>query len=139
MKASEHGGHVPAFVGMWSYNRPGREVWRNDYFDTKEEAIEAGRLEYGAEAAFEVALFSEHAVAGPDASRILERVSERAYEEAGEIAGEFLCGVPRAAVAELDAELTRVFAAWLTKHAEWPTFGTVERIENVTPAAPTAA
>jgi putative DNA primase/helicase len=41
----------------------------------------------------------------------------------------------RKADAELDAELGRVFAAWLTKYSLWPTCGLIGNIERIEPEA----
>lgn len=133
MRASEHGGRAPDFVGRWSFNQSS-DVWAHDHFATKEEAIAAGREYYGGEG-FEVGLGAEVHVSGLDAHSVLERVAERAYEDSGEVAEDFLGHVPKEAVAELDAELGRVLAAWLTKHDEWPAFSAIERIEKVPPHA----
>lgn len=133
MKASEHNPlQVPTFVGQWMHCR-NSDVWNSDSFPTKEEAIADGRECYGDDAGFRVGQGAEARVFPPDADAVIERMAERVYDHYGECSESFLSTVSKEARAELDAELNRVVAAWLTKHGEWPAFGDIVNIESVEP------
>lgn len=128
MKASEHG--IP-FVQRWYWTpREDAERWRHGPFSDKHDAILDGQL--NADGVFYVGSVSEPDVVGPCAESVLERAALRLYDECGEVA-EDCFEADAAARAELDAELTRVFAAWLTKHELWPTCGLIENIDRVEP------
>lgn len=135
MRASEHGGRVPEAVGSWSFN-DGGDVWRNEFFPTREGAIAAGRGYYGGGVAFDVGLAAEVRLAAPDASDVIESLAESACDRVGDVADEYLYRLPPGARAELDAELRRAVAAWLTKHDLWPQFFTFDRVERVPPPEP---
>ncbi len=129
MKASEHG--IP-FVQRWYWTpREDDERWKYGPFSDKHDAIFDGQL--NADGAFYVGSVSEPDVTGPCAEGVIERAASCLYDECGEVAEDFLDSVTAAARAELDAELTRVFAAWLTRHSLWPTCGLIENIERVEP------
>lgn len=143
----------------WMCNgNPSSEVWdASEYYDTKEEAIQAGTKslnEYlanpdkdydqydvlgctydvdidGTPTAFAVAqIFCP--TFGIDTESILESIQENAYSEGGEFSEGYLDGVTRAQEAELEEQLNAVFSAWSDKYNHHPNFYNVGHIEIVT-------
>lgn len=130
MKASDYGiPHEP----RWYWTRhEDDEVWRNGPFSDKADAISDGR---GCAQTFYVGCVAEADFAGPEASEVLDSAAGSLYDACGEVGSECFDSdnVTKEAEAELDAELKKVFANWLTKHALWPQVGTIENIERIEP------
>lgn len=129
----------------WIYNIGKTDIWRNDEeFETKEEAIEAGRIEtvktnrdnlnYGSNfqhKSFEVGRSELCSPNGVDVDDILENIIQNAYDEVGEVAQDYLDDVTDEHRAELEEKLNDVFFEWMKKYNYEPTFFKVEAIETI--------
>jgi hypothetical protein len=134
MKASEHG--IP-FTPQWFWSESDNcETWTNGPYPTKEAAIRDG--EPNADGVFYVGEVEEADISAPDAHSAIERAACSLSDQCGEISDDEF-DAPAEAIAELDRELEKVFAAWLTKHGLWPTCGAIVNIERVEPQAEGAA
>jgi hypothetical protein len=126
MKASEHG--IP-HVQRWYWTpREDDERWKYGPFSDKHDAILDGQL--NTDGAFYVGSVSEPDVTEPTAEEVLRLATNNLYDDCGEVA-EDCFEADAAARAELNGELRRVFAEWLTKHGLWPTCGLIENIERI--------
>ena len=143
----------------WMCNgHPDSDVWdAYDYYNTKEEAIQAGTkalnefltnpaidydqydvlgCEYdldveGTPTAFAVAqLFCP--TFGINTGYLLESIQEDAYSEGGEFSEGYLDDVTNEQEAELEAQLNAVFSAWSDKYNHHPNFYNVGHIEIIT-------
>lgn len=122
-------------IGKWTVSTSSDLFNGADYFDTKQEAIDFGRLEYK-----EYVFVNEFYVGQiqsvslgvcVDTDSILERINESMCDEFGELAGDYLMRTDPEHDAELEEELTKVIVNWIEKHNYQPTFFTVESIEKV--------
>ena len=82
----------------WMFNLNGSEIWMGDQFDTREEAISAGReqaIEEQEEAfcndSFKIGQIKEVPVCGVDVDDILMNVSENTTNDVGEVGEDYLC------------------------------------------------
>jgi hypothetical protein len=131
--------------GKWTFADVGEEIWNNEDFDTREEAIEAGfeymKDEYYAEYGtndilsgtvieFEVGQCSIH-VPHVCVDYIVNQLQEDAYEECGEVAEDFLCNVTKGEVKILEERLNDVVRAWLEDMREEPNFYSITNIETI--------
>lgn len=115
---------------QWMYNFGDAEHWdESEYFDTKEEAIEAGRLEaiYRGEDEFQVGQIISFTPT-IDAEEVLERIGENAYDKS-EYAEDYLCNLPKSEIDELQEMLDKVLEEWLTKTNNQPTFFNISNSE----------
>ena len=89
------------------------------FFATKEAAIAAAPGELGLQPgdAFWVGRAKRWRCSDVDAYRVLEHEQEKAGDDCGDFAEDYLEGVTKEQRAELQAELTAVFAAWLKRHS----------------------
>lgn len=136
---------------MWVCDLTGEDTWSScEYFDTKDEAIQAGRkvakqwnstceTEYYVEDLFGVYLeegekissFSvgqcKRAVLGIDIDSFLEQISEDVFEQCGECAEGYLSDVKE----EDKKELLELIYNWFQRKDYMPTCYTVENIDCV--------
>lgn len=121
----------------WMYELPNEERWSScdDGYDTKEEAIQAGREfmreEYPDYDSFEVGKKVIPVIPSINAYSILETTSENMYWDVGEIAEDWLSDVNRKEENNLEERLNSVFLAWLEETGNMPTFWKVVNVENV--------
>lgn len=117
--------------GQWMYNFGDEEHWNEcEYFDTKEEAIEAGREEAIAreEESYQVGQI-ESFVPRISAERIMEQISEDAYEECGDNVGDYPFS-DREDQQKLQEILDEALERWIEKTNNYPTFYKIGRVEN---------
>lgn len=122
-------------VGKWMYNFNDNEIWTGEEFDTKEEAIEEGRMEIQEEGfdneSFEIGQIAEVSVSGVDVDFILENVAENTTNEVGEVGEDYLYDVTKEDRDELEEKLNEVLFAWIKEHKYEPSFFKIENIEKV--------
>ncbi len=93
------------------------EWWHcNEFYDTKEEAITAGRQEAREqdESHFEVGEYEPVYPNPPDTEKILEWALDQFYDEVADLA-EYWCPSSEQ-VDDLQDELNKLWESWLTKH-----------------------
>lgn len=120
----------------WMYNLDGSEIWTGDDFDTKEEAIIAGREQATEDHeeifCFKIGQIKEVPVSGVDVDDILMNVSENTTNDVGEIGEDYLCDVPKKHSSELEEKLNEVLFAWIKKYKYEPTFFRIDNEETIT-------
>lgn len=128
--------------GKWMFDLNNSEIWRGEEFDTREEAIAAGkdelialnkaRKENGDKAAktFQVGQIAEVAPAGVDVDYILENVAENTANGM-EVGEDYLNNVTQKHSEELEQKLNDVLFAWMKKYGYEPDFFSIENIEEV--------
>jgi len=123
---------------QWMYNLNGSEIWTSDPFDTREEAIKAGReqaIEEQEEAfcndSFKIGQIKEVPVSGVDVDDILMNVSENTTNDVGEVGEDYLCDVSKEHSSELEDKLNEVLFAWIKKYKYEPTFFQIDNEETI--------
>jgi hypothetical protein len=128
--------------GKWMYELGNSEVWHGEYFDTREQAIDAGKeelialnklrkeKEHKVTKNFQVGQVTKVSPAGVDVDYILENVAENTTEgmEAGE---DYLCDVTKEDSDELEQKLNDVLFAWIKEHGYEPDFFEIENEETI--------
>lgn len=123
--------------GQWMFNSTDDGIWgSSDYFDTKEDAIEAGKEYYAHDEksydAFYVGqIFPCTPYLSVDASRILEDISLNVYEEIGEVAEDYLMDVKPEHEQILEERLNKVLKEWLKEFEYEPSFFKIDNIEKI--------
>lgn len=126
----------------WMYDIYNSEIWNSSEFDTKEEAIEEGkidlinfnklRIKKGLEPIKEFYIGRQEVVSpcGVDVDFILENVAENTVQgmEAGE---DYLGDVTKEHRDELEQELNNVLFTWMNEHGYNPNFFTIENEETI--------
>ncbi|WP_153732727.1 hypothetical protein [Sporosarcina obsidiansis] len=118
---------------QWIYNT-NEEVWMNcGSYDTKEEAIQAGKDEYeGNRYQFYVGQISNiNLVPGVNVDYIIEDIAENVYSEVGEAAECYLDDVRKEDSSELEDKLNKVLFEWMDKHDYMPKYFRVNNIECI--------
>jgi hypothetical protein len=130
------------------------EYWKaTEFFDTKEEAIEAGRAaltlaELGVTVSAESVFGTEYEVENAngkfvvgklskpsvhiDGNWVLEDLQEQVYSQCGESGESFLESWSEDESEELTDELNKVMQAWLTKHNKQPMCYVIDNCETIT-------
>lgn len=118
--------------GEWIYNSD-EEVWMNcGTYDTKEEAIQAGKEDYEEDSQFYVGQIKNMNIGvGVDADRILDDIAENVYDEVGEAAEDYLGSVPKEQLSELEDLLNDALHQWMDKHDYKSKYFRVENIECI--------
>ena len=111
----------------WTYS-DNDEEFRGDIVDTRKEAIEGVKEEYGGGYIGRVVPIPPFTV---NTEAIIDEAREDAYDLVDDAMQEWLAVVPSIAEEELEAELSKVFNDWLKKHHLEPTFYQVDSIEKV--------
>ncbi|ACA57392.1 hypothetical protein N494_18780 (plasmid) [Clostridium botulinum A2B7 92] len=123
--------------GKWMYSLIDSEIWIGEEFNTKEQAIEAGRKEAleNQEQAFcndyfNIGQIVEVSPCGVDVDFILENVAENTADgmEAGE---NYLMDVDTEHQRELEKQINEVLFAWMDKYGYRPDFFKIENIEKI--------
>ena len=108
------------------------ESFHWDSFETKEEAIEFGKIEYKDEELefFYVGLYKqfEDTICGVV---LLENQSENALDNFMDCAEGYLEDCTKEHTQELEHKLTRVFREWQKKYNYEPNFGVIVKMEKV--------
>lgn len=118
--------------GQWMYNFGDEEHWNEcEYFDTKEEAVDAGRAEAIAreESQYQVGQIVDF-VPRISAEYVLEQISEDAYEECGDNVGDYPF-TNKEDQQKLQEMLDEVLERWMDKTNNYPTFYKIEKVENL--------
>lgn len=110
--------------GKWMFAPTGAEIWNyGDQYDSKEDAIEAGREYFGdANSNFEVGQVAPVDVAMISADFVLDNVAENVYEEVGEVADDLFVHTPKEDVDLLDNMLNSAFKQWMKQTNNEPEF-----------------
>lgn len=119
--------------GKWIYNT-NEEVWMNcGPYDTKEEAIKAGKEEFGGNRyQFFVGQINNMDIGvGVDVDMIIEDIAENVYSEVGEAAECYLDDVGKEDLVELEDLLNDVLHQWMEKHDYKPNYFRVGNIECI--------
>lgn len=119
--------------GKWTFSS-NEESFCNDEFDTRNEAIEAGRDYYDNDPFYVGRIEYPGLGVLVDVSGILELININMTDECGECAEDYLMHTEKEHDQELDHELCDVITRWINKHGYEPTFYKivdVERIEGV--------
>ena len=108
--------------GKWCISRNG-EDYDNDFFDTKEEAIEyaTDNDDYNCNETFFVGK-AEFFKPKIDADDIIDRISDDAYDNYGEWAEAYLHNINTVQKSELQYKLQSVFNKWMKKYSLDPVF-----------------
>lgn len=127
----------------WMYQIGKSDIWTSsERFETKEEAIEAGREEAIAENKFcsEKNQYEKFYVGqiekcnvlyGVDVDSILGNIVENVCDEAGEAAEDYLRDVTREHMTELEEKLNDVLFAWMDEHRYKPNFFKIVNEETI--------
>ena len=115
----------------WVYSMDEEVFSNSDYFDTKEEAIEAGE-EYAKDCGYSQYYVGQckEFIPRVDAEDLIERMQEQAYEEVGEVTEDWLEDATSEAINELAEELHMLFQKWMKKYSLEPSFYRVEAIDS---------
>ena len=122
--------------GKWVFSTNDEIFRTNDYFDTKEKAIEGGKADLTWEG--ECPTFYVGQIDDVDmpininVDDILESIHQGVYDEVGEVAEDYLNDVKKEHYQELEDNLSSVILEWMNKFEYNPTFFKVINIEKVT-------
>jgi hypothetical protein len=120
-------------LGQWMYNFGDEEHWNEcKYFDTREEAIEAGKQEaiVREKESYQVGQI-QNFIPKICADSILEQISEDAYEECGDNVGDYPY-TNNEDEKKLQDMLEEVLERWMDKTGNYPTFYKIRCVENIT-------
>ncbi|WP_407270017.1 hypothetical protein [Radiobacillus sp. PE A8.2] len=132
--------------GKWLINIVEDGIWdSSEEFDTKEEAIAYGKLEFegiyeeenGEE--FNSELYKkeffvgkiERFVPSVCVDSVVERIAENAYDEVGDVAESYLERISKEEYNSLEERLNQALNEWLDKTKNHPTFYTIVNTEKV--------
>lgn len=109
------------------------EVWMNcEEFETKEEAIEFGKKEFGGLVQFHVGQVRKVNVGvGVNVDSVIEDVYQSVYDEFGEVAESYLDNVHNEHASELESLLNDALHYWMDKHDYKPKYFRVVNIECI--------
>ena len=111
----------------WTYS-DNDEEFRGDIMDTREEAIEGVKEEYGGGYIGRVVPIPPFTV---NTDYVIDGAREDAYDFADDASDGWLDEIPNGSEEELESELSKVFNDWLKKYHLEPTFYQVDSIEKV--------
>lgn len=118
--------------GQWMYNFGDEECWTEcEYFDTKEEAVEAGRVEAIArgEDQYQVGQIQDF-IPKIYAEYVMEQINEDAYEECGDNVGDYPF-TNKEDQQKLQEILDEALERWMDKTNNYPTFYKIEKVEDI--------
>lgn len=118
---------------QWIYNG-NEEVWMNcGSYDTKEEAIKAGKEEYeGNLLQFFVGQINHmNFVPSVNVDQVIDDLAENVYFEVGEAADCYLDDVRKEDLSELEDKLNAVLLEWMNKHNYMPKYFRVANVECI--------
>jgi hypothetical protein len=118
-------------VGQWVWSFS-EDIFTSSAYDTKEEAIEAAKMECDHLDSFFVGQVAPVSInTGVNIEGILEVIGERAYDEVGEVAADYLYDVKREHSQILEDRLDKVIADWMKEFDYTPSFFKVTNLERV--------
>jgi hypothetical protein len=103
------------------------EHYSGDAFDTKEEAINDGKVGYGGDPFYVGQICEIKATQLLDIDWMLESMAERAQEEAGDAGEDYLCDVTKKQKEDLEKTLEK----WFKKNKLNPCFYGIENEEEI--------
>lgn len=118
--------------GLWMYNFGEKEIWNEEeYFDTKEEAIDMGRIEAisRGEDSYQVGQIDTFAPS-LDVDWAIEYIAENAMDNCGEVADDYLNGVSKEETKRLEELLNEALTKWLDETKNHPGFFTIYDISE---------
>lgn len=119
--------------GQWMFNKVGSEIWHGDYFDTKEEAIEAAKEEY--EDIYDSFVVGQiepaHISVDVNVDSILENINAVAFDVVGEVADDYLNDVTKEHRSILEKRLSVVLKEWMGEFNYYPQFFHIINTEEI--------
>lgn len=128
------------YSGKWTYNTSEYDAWHfyeGEMFNTKEEAIEAGKREYEEDwqdiSGFYVGQAEEIGTLSlyVDADSVLESFADSIYDDVGEVAEDYLRDVSDDDLNDLQYALSAALHTWLVEKKLEPDFYHMKNIEFV--------
>jgi hypothetical protein len=121
MKHSKH--------GKWIFGEHYEIFSPSNYYNTKEEAIQAGK---GFENEFYVGqVVSVEFATTPNVDAVIESIAQNVYDEVGEVAEDYLNHIDKEHLQELEDGMSNLVSNWMNKHGYTPDFFKVVNIEKV--------
>lgn len=118
--------------GKWTFSSNEEYFNHGEYFETKAEAIEAGKDYYGDDCIYVGQVEEVGLGVCVDVSAILEHINESMSDEVGsDVANDYLMDTKQEDDDELEKELQDVIIKWIKRHGYEPTFFSVVNIEKV--------
>ncbi|MEK5358832.1 hypothetical protein [Paenibacillus sp. FSL L8-0709] len=121
--------------GKWVVSTSPEFFNSGDYYESKEEAIAFGLIEYAAYETVKKFHVGQVESVGlgvcVNTDSILEHINQSMCDEVGEAADDYLLYTKQEHDAELEEELSNVIIKWIEKHSYQPTFFKVINIESV--------
>ncbi|ADH03255.1 gp109 [Bacillus phage W.Ph.] len=116
----------------WTFNHTAYDIWTQDMFMTKEEAVEEG-LKYALEMGWTSYYVGEAIRYIPyiDGDSAMDHVIDAATEELGEVAHGWLDHIKHDERDDLTNMLTETFHKWLEKTKNNQDFFTLENVEEI--------
>jgi hypothetical protein len=121
---------------QWGYNLNRSDIWQCDWFDTKEEAIQAADHEHK-----ELDMESltchigqiELYIPSVDLDTLMEHTSVDAYDECGEISESWLNTkyIDKGIIAKYNEKLNQLFDDFLVEANEVVSFGRIVNVESI--------
>lgn len=134
-------------MGRWHNNSDSDEVWDGEWFETREEAILDGVMQYkNAIKGMRTELFEDYEVPNPyffvgeetekfvphiNADSIIDNVREQAYWEYGEVSESWLYHISNNDFKTLEDMLDKTFAEWLSLTNNNPGFYNIVNVEKI--------
>lgn len=122
-------------TNLWSYTQD-EEYWDNDWFQTKEEAIEAGREEWPGES-FNIGQqynleFTEDQCIWFDLSEnAIEAMDDALQDEVGEVAKYWINQITREDEEDLNKRIGKAIIEWIKDRIGQPNIFLVDNMETV--------
>ena len=123
-------------TNQWSCSQ-NEEYWDNDFFPSKEEAIEAGKEWYLGES-FEVGQMYDVEFTQDDcewldiAEHTVDKLISSLYDEVGEVSEYWANKISREDEEDLNKQLAKVIIEWIENRVGQPNVFLVDNIETIT-------
>lgn len=120
--------------GQWTHSYYDEIFQSGAYFETKEQAVEDGKKEYGEDYKhFYVGQIKDVSFAlTPNVDSVLEGIAQNVYDEVGEVSEDYLNHIEKEHYEALEDELNKVISVWMDKYGYKPEFFKVVNVEKVT-------
>lgn len=122
-------------TNLWSYSQ-NEEYWDNDFFPSKEEAIETGK-EWCLGESFEVGQMYDIEFTQDDcewldiAEHTVDKLIDSLYDEVGEVSEHWANRISREDKEDLNKQLAKVIMDWIKNRVGQPNVFLVNNIETV--------